>query len=86
MEWKIPLESYVVPLKECKEGEKPITTVTLVGKVICSKNLNRGAVKAIHTKAWGGSSLHVYCGPGTQHFMFNFLEKDLLKSIMEEGP
>lgn len=33
------------------EGHKPIITATLVGKVMCRKTLNKGAVKTIISKA-----------------------------------
>ena len=51
MEEQIPLEGDIVPLEDCEESVQPITTSTLVGKVICEKPLNKGVVKNILTKA-----------------------------------
>ena len=51
VDWSVPLEGDVVPLEDCEEGDKLITTATLVGKVLCTKTLNKGTVNTIVTKA-----------------------------------
>ena len=49
----MPLEGDVVPLEDTEEAKKNVISSTLVGKVICSKVLNRRAVKNILHKTWG---------------------------------
>ena len=69
---EIPLESDVVPLEECEESGKAITTTTLVGKVLCEKTLNRVVVKNIIVKAWGNPDLLSIVDLDVNCFMFNF--------------
>ena len=80
------MERDVVPLKDVEQTGKSIISSTLVGKIICNKVLNRGVVKNILVKAWGEPiSLSITdLGPNT--YMFNFIEEETPKKIMEEGP
>lgn len=43
----------MVPFEDLEEGNKPLIVATLVGKMMCGKTLNIGAIKTIMTKAWG---------------------------------
>ena len=76
-----PLERDIVSLEECENGEKAITTSTLVGKVICSKVLNRAPIKTILLKAWGEPKSMSITDLEANTYMFNFLEDEMLKRI-----
>ena len=82
----IPLEGDVVPLEDVEQGEKPVITTTLVGKIICNKTLNKGAVKDILRKAWGEPTSLSIADLGPNCFMFNFTEDKTPKKIMEDSP
>ena len=84
--WSVPLEGDVVSLEEIEEAERSIISSTLVGKVICRKVLNRGAVKNILHKAWGEPTTMTCTDIGPNTFMFNFTEDDTPRKIMEESP
>ena len=86
MEEQIPLEGDIVPLEDCEESVQPITTSTLVGKVICEKPLNKGAVKNILTKVWGNPTTLSIVDLAENCFMFNFLDDELPKRIIEDSP
>ena len=49
--WSVPLEGDVISLEDVKESEKSVISSTPVGKITCSKILNRGVVKSILYKA-----------------------------------
>ena len=51
VEGDIPLEGDVIPLEDCEESNKPMTTATLVGNIIYGKTLNRGAMRNIIRKS-----------------------------------
>ena len=84
--WNVPLEGDIVPLEDVKEIEKGIISSTLVGKIICNKVLNKGAVKSILFKAWGEPDMMTMTDLGRNTFMFNFTKDATPKRIMEESP
>lgn len=49
---------------------------TLVGKILANKELNRGAVKSIITKAWGNLDGLKIVDLGPNQFMFMFKGKE----------
>ena len=49
--WSTPLEGNTVPLEDIKEKDQPLIPSTLVGKIICSKILNKRVVKNILVKS-----------------------------------
>ena len=76
----------MVPLDDIKERDKPITVVTLVSKILSGKTLNKSAVKNIITKAWGEPPSLSIVDLEANTFMFNLVEEDTPKRIMEESP
>ena len=86
VDWTVPLEGDIVPLEDVEGGEKAITTTTLVGKIICNKALNKGAVKNIVEKAWGEPNSLSITDIGPNCFMFNFSEDATPKKVMENSP
>ena len=84
--WSVPLEGDVVPLEEVEEKETSVITSTLVGKVICNKILNRGAVKNILFQAWGEPQTLTTTDLGPNTYIFNFTDEETPKKIMEESP
>ena len=82
----MPLEGDTIPLEDIEESGTSIFSSTLVGKVLYSKTLNRGAVKSILHKAWGELASMSMTDLGPNTFMFNFTEDDTPKKIMEESP
>ena len=86
MEEQIQVEGDIVPLEDCEESDKSITTSTPVGKILCIKPVNKGAIKNILTRAWGNSSTLSIVDLAENCFMFNFSEDELPKKIMEDSP
>ena len=82
----MPLEGDTVPLEDVEEKEGAIITSTLVEKIICSKVLNRGAVKNILVKAWGELGTLSITDLGPNNYIFNFTDEETSKKIMEESP
>ena len=77
--WSVSLEGDIVSLEDYEEGNKPITTTTIVTKILCGKILNEGVVKSILSKAWGEpTNLSIkYLEPNV--LMFNFSKEETLK-------
>ena len=86
LSWSVPLEGDIVPLEDIEEAKRSIASSTLVGKIICNKTVNRGAVKSILFKAWGEPDSMSIADLGPNTFMFTFTEEDTPKRIMEESP
>ena len=84
--WSVPLEGGILPLEDIEEMEKKVISSTLVGRIICSKVLNKGAVKSILYKAWGEPISMTISDLGPNTFMFNFTEDETPKRIMENSP
>ena len=80
------LEGDVVPLEDIEGSGKSIISSILVGKVISSKILNKAAVKSILYKAWGEPTTMTIIDLGPNTFMFNFIEDEPPKKIMDESP
>lgn len=43
--YEVPLEGGILPLEDCEEAIKLITTIILMGKIINEKTLKKGAVQ-----------------------------------------
>ena len=85
LDTKMPLEGGIVPLEDVEESEKSNTTATLVGKIICVKNLNKGVVKQIMNRAWEEIANMTIIDINYNTFTFNFHDEGT-RRIMEEGP
>ena len=76
----------LVPLEDVEEKGTAVISSTLVGKIICSKILNRNIVKSIIAKAWGEPDSLYISKLGLNTYMFNFIEEDIPKNEMDDSP
>ena len=82
--WSVPLEGDTMPLDDVEEKEVAVITFTLVRKIMCSKVLNRGAVKNILVKAWGEPSTMSIIDLGLNTYMFNFTNEETPMKISQK--
>ncbi|KAJ1389792.1 hypothetical protein SESBI_37989 [Sesbania bispinosa] len=59
---------------------------SLVGKILVSKTLNKGAVKNILLKAWRTPNEVQVTDMGIKKFLFTFTTKDEAKEVMDKDP
>lgn len=59
---------------------------TLVGRVLAEKILNRGAVKAIISKAWGNPEGLKISDQGPNLYLFVFTKEEEMQEIMQKQP
>ncbi|KAJ1408205.1 Zinc finger, CCHC-type [Sesbania bispinosa] len=80
------LEEIEIILEGNPEEGLKLAKQTLVGKILAEKNLNRGAVKEILSKAWNVDEELTITDLGPNVFLFAFSEKKQVVKVVQEGP
>lgn len=76
----------VIELEDTDAVSEELANRTLVGKILSKKMLNKGAVRAICSAAWGEASEVKVSDMGLNMFLFTFPSEEIIKNIMARSP
>lgn len=80
------LDDFTIQLDDEDVDNGGLAHISLVGKVLSDKSLNRGAVKNILGKAWGDQMGVKASDLGMNLFLFTFQRKEDMEDVLRKGP
>lgn len=83
----VPISQEVlIELEDTNVDSEVLASRTLVGKILSKKILNKGAVRAICSAAWGEASEVKVSDMGPNLFLFTFPSEEIAQNIMSRSP